>query len=185
MVRPVGGWRVAPAAATDVLQRGDAWRLPKPAALSNCASLGWGELRARACRWLARCQGRPSCMEGAVGQGSKLPSPFVGSQGQRAPLTPASPPLSHFRREGSWGECVRCGWLCKLLGRRRLPLSPSLCGGRGGRGVRGSGLGVALSGGVQLSAGSSPHPGFATPLPLTGRGVVGGVCEVWLVGASP
>jgi len=111
------------------------------------------------------------------GPGERLPSPLACKWGRGVALTPASPPLSHFRGEGSWGARVRCGWLCKLLGRRRLPLSPSLRRGRGGRGVRGSELGVALT---PWPAGS-PHPGFATPLPLTGRGVVGGVCEVWLV----
>ena len=73
---------------------------------------------------------------------------------------------------------MRRGWLCKLLARPRLPLSPSLRRGRGGRGVRGSGLGVAFTTSLQLSAGSSPHPGVATPLPRAGRGELGGVGEV-------
>jgi len=93
-------------------------------------------------------------------------------------LTPASPPLSHLRGEGSWGERVRCGWLCELLGRRRLHLSPSLRRGRGGRGVRGSEGSGYPHRSPAIEGWECPHPGFATPLPLSGRGELGGVGEV-------
>jgi len=111
----------------------------------------------------------PCMIEGVVRQALWFPSPrlrhplYGGRGGDGHPLTPASPPLSHFRGEGSWKKCVRRSWLCKLLRRRKLPLSPSLRRGRGGRGVRGSGLGIAFTTSLQPGVRSSPHPGCATP----------------------
>jgi len=63
-----------------------------------------------------------------------------------------------------------------------------------GRGSGWARLVAALTPGMQLRAGvaltpameeavepvNCPHPGFATPLPLAGRGELGGVGEVWL-----
>ena len=123
----------------------------------------------------------PSGQAGSVGARRSGWPAYASSprwRGLGVPLTPASPPLSHLRGEGSWEEWVRCSWLCKLLGRRRLPLSPSFASGRGGRGVRGSGLGVAFTTSPQPAARNCPHPGFAAPLPPAGRRELGGVCEV-------
>jgi len=77
------------------------------------------------------------------------------------------------RRPGEPRELV-----CVALGPASLT-TPYRYGGSGGQGRWCQGQGAVALMPWPLDDGCCwPHPGFATPLPLSGRGELGGVCEV-------